>query len=89
MYHAFLYISLPSLHDYEVNCQISGFIDNVNIRRQISLSLPKLEFLKTDSTSGTFACIGQSERVVIVALKFQRTRIHFLSVFAAVAFVVS
>ena len=84
-----MYISLPSLHDYEVNCQISGFIDNLNIRRPISLSLPKLEFLK-NSTPGKFACVGQSERVVIVALKFQRTRIHFLrDVFAAVAFVVS
>ena len=33
----FLYISLPSLHDYDVNCLISRFIDNVNIRRRISL----------------------------------------------------
>ena len=33
----FLYISLPSLHDYDVNCLISRFIDNVNTRRRISL----------------------------------------------------
>ena len=26
-------ISLPSLHDYDMNCIISRFIDNVNIRR--------------------------------------------------------
>ena len=40
VHHAFLYISLPSLHDYDViNCLISRLIDNVNIRRRISLTL--------------------------------------------------
>ena len=39
VHHAFLYISLPSLHDYGVNCLISRFIDNVNMRRRNSLSL--------------------------------------------------
>ena len=39
VHRAFLYISLPSLHDYDVNCLISRFIDNVNIRRRISLTL--------------------------------------------------
>ena len=43
-HHAFLYLSLPSLHDYDVNCLISLFIDNVNIRRRIFLSLYKLEY---------------------------------------------
>ena len=37
VHHAFLYISLPSLHDNDVNCLISRFVDNVNIRRRISL----------------------------------------------------
>ena len=44
VHHAFLYISLPSLHDYDVNCLISRFIDNVNMRRRNSLSLFKLEY---------------------------------------------
>ena len=39
VHHAFLYISLPSLHDYDVNCLISRFMDNVNKRRRISLTL--------------------------------------------------
>ena len=40
VHHVFLYISLPSLHDYDViNCLISRLIDNVNIRRRISLTL--------------------------------------------------
>ena len=78
MHHAFLYISLPSLDG--VNCQISRFIDNGNIRRQTPLSLSKLEF-----TLGKCAYIGQSERVGIITLKFQRTRSQFFSaVFAAV-----
>ena len=45
VHHAFLYISLPSLHDYDVNCLISRFIDNVNMQRRNSLSLFKLEHL--------------------------------------------
>ena len=28
VHHALLYISLPSLHDYDVICLISRFIDN-------------------------------------------------------------
>ena len=44
VHHAFLYISLPSLHDYNVNCLTSRFIDNVNMRRRNSLSLFKLEY---------------------------------------------
>ena len=45
VHHAFLYISLPSLHDYDLNCLVSRFIDNVNIRRRISLTLFKLGYL--------------------------------------------
>ena len=72
-------------YDYGVNCQISRFIDNGNIQRQISLSISKLEF-----TPGKCAYIGQSERVGIIALKFQRTRSQLFSeVFAAVPVVVS
>ena len=44
VHHAFLYISLPSLHDYDVNCLISRFIDNLNIRRRISPTLFKLGY---------------------------------------------
>ena len=30
MHHAFLYISLPSLHDYDVKMPISHFMVNIN-----------------------------------------------------------
>ena len=56
---------------------ISRFIDNVNIRWQISLSLPKLDFLLKNSTPGKFAYIGQGKRVGIIAPTFQKTRSHF------------
>ena len=45
MHHAFLYISLPSLHDYDVkmpNCKFYA-MEDVNKRRGISFSLSKLE----------------------------------------------
>ena len=76
MQHTFLYISLPSLHDYNVNCLISCFIVHEYIRRRISLSSPAV-------------FNGQSERVKIITLKFQRIRSGFLGdIFTAVAFVV-
>ena len=45
MHHTFFYMSLPSLHDYDLNGLISRYIENVNIRRRISLSLFKPEYL--------------------------------------------
>ena len=86
VHHVFLYISLPLLHDYDVNCLISRFIDHVNIRRRISPTLFKLGYFLKNSTLGEFAYIKHSDRVGINALKFHRSRSHFLSdVLAAVA----
>ena len=44
VHHAFLYISLPSLHDYDVKMPNYKFIEEVNKRRRISFSLSKLEY---------------------------------------------
>ena len=55
VHHAFLYISLPSLHDYDVNCVISRFIDNDD--ESLSLFLNLDSFLK-NSTLGEFAYIN-------------------------------
>ena len=41
VHHTFLYISLPSLHDYDVKCLISRFMEDVNKRWLIFLSLSK------------------------------------------------
>ena len=40
--HAFLYISLPSRHDYDVKCLISRFKQDVNRRQRLSFSFPVL-----------------------------------------------
>ena len=43
VHHAFLYISLPSLHDYKVKMPNFTFMENVNKERRIFVSLSKLE----------------------------------------------
>ena len=44
VHHAFLFISLPSLHDYDLKVRylISRFVENVNTRQRFSFSLPEL-----------------------------------------------
>ena len=42
VHHTFLYISLPSPHDYDAKCQISHFMEDVNKRRQFFLSISKI-----------------------------------------------
>ena len=44
MHHVFLYISLQSLHDYDVKMPNSRFVEDVNKRSWIFLSLFKLEY---------------------------------------------
>ena len=43
VHHAFLYISLPSLPTTTWKCLIASFVEDVNKRRRIYLSLSKLE----------------------------------------------
>ena len=42
MHHAFLYISLPSLHDYDVKMPIFTFLGEVNTGQWLSFSFPEL-----------------------------------------------
>ena len=94
--HAILYISirrqatarlrreLPNFTFYPQRQQRPTYDDEL-----IFLSL-NLNIFLYNSTPGKFAYIGKSERVGIIALKFQRTRSHFLSdVFAADAAMLS
>ena len=85
--HAQFFASLP---DCGVNCLFSRFIDNVKalVRRQIFLSLLNLNIFLKNLTPGKFAYIGQSERVAIIALRFQ-TKTLLSDVCAAIAVVVS
>ena len=69
------------MHEYDVKLPNFTFYENVNIRRRISISLFKFGY----STTGELANNRKSDRVAKMALKFQRTRGHFLSdVFVAV-----
>ena len=43
VHHAFLYVSLPSLHDCNVKMPNCKFMKDANKRRRISFSLSKLE----------------------------------------------
>ena len=57
VHHALLYISLSSLHDYHVEMPDSRFMDDVNKRPRIFISLSKLESVPKKSTLGKFARI--------------------------------
>ena len=43
MHHAFLYISLLTLHNYDVKMPNASFMGDVNKRRRISFFISKLE----------------------------------------------
>ena len=66
--HSFLYISFPSLHNYDVKLPNFTIIEKLRKRRRISLSLFELGFLFRDSTPGEFAHIWKSKRVKIIAM---------------------
>ena len=89
--HACLYISLPFLHDYDVeipNLTFCGDVKKRPIDDEISFLSLKQSMVLTNSAPGGFACILkiESKWLGIVAMKAKRTQIHFLSyVFAAVS----
>ena len=64
------------------NLLIWRFIEDVDIRRQIFLPLFELENILKNSTPGKVAYIWYVERVQIDAIKFERTKIHFLATFS-------
>ena len=78
MHHAFLYISLPSLHDDD---------DETSEDEFIFLSL-NLSVLLKKSTPGKFAYICHFQQIGINETKFEKIGIHFKSdVIVAVAVV--
>ena len=92
VHHAFLYISLPSLHD------CNGKMPNFTIYGERKLVTAKFSFsfyqylnmVLRNSTQKEFACLWRSKWVGVIAIEIERTQIHFLSdLFVAVAVVVS
>ena len=91
--HAFLYISLSSLHDYNVKMPNFTFCGGRKraTTKFFFLSL-NLDMVVRNAASEEFACIilWQSKWVEKIGIEIERTRIHFLAdVFVAVAVVVS
>ena len=77
MHHAFLYISLPSLHDYDVKMPNCKFMEDVNKRRRISVSLYNALFKK--SPPGKFANICHFQQIGINVTVFEKRK-FFLKV---------
>ena len=91
MHHAFLYISLSSLHDYNVKMPNFTFCGGRKraTTKFFFLSL-NLDMVVRNVAPEEFSCILQSKPVEIIGIEIERTRIHFLGrVFVAVAVVVS
>ena len=87
MHHAFLYISLPILHDYDVKMLNFTFYGG---RKQgddeIFFLFLNLSAVPKKSSPGKFAYIRHFQRIGLNATKFEKTLIHFKrDVFAAVA----
>ena len=84
VHHAFLYISSPSLHDYDVklpNCKFYGGREQATPNLFLSAVFKK-------STPGKFAYNCHFQQIGINATKIEKTRIHFKTdAFAAVAVV--
>ena len=88
MHHAFLYISSPSLHDYDVkmpNCKFYGGCKQATTNLFFSL---KLSVVLKKSTPGKFAYTCHFQQIGIYATKIEKTGIHFKTdVFVATAVV--
>ena len=87
VHHAFLYISLPSLHDYDVKMPNFTFFGG-HKRLRIFLCLSKLVYSLQETNSRTFAYIWHFQKFGLTTKKIEKTRIHFNSdVFYAVVVV--
>ena len=88
--HAFLNISLPSLHDYDVKCLMSRFVEDVNTRQRLSSSFSELRYSLLEFSSRKNCQDLTNWMRWMNAIKFEAVRIHFLcNVFVAVAVVVA
>ena len=88
VHHAFLYISLLSLHDYNMkmpNCKFYGGCKQAMANLSFS---SKLEWGLQEFNSWKFAYIWHFQWIRINTTKFEVTRIHFKSdIFSAVTVV--
>ena len=87
VHHAFFYISLPFLHDYDVKMpNFACYGGRKQATTTATFLFLNLDTVPRNSISGGFTYIWQSKWVGIIAIKTERTQIHFLSdVLVAVA----
>ena len=86
VHHTFLYISFPLLHDCDVKMPNFAFYGGRRQATTIYFSFWAWIWSLENSTSGGFAYNWQSKWVGIIAIKTERTEIHFFSdVLVAVA----
>ena len=79
------YISLPSLHDYDVKMPNFTFCGECEHKTTL-FSFPELQYSTPEKTAN----IWRTERDRISAIKFEAARLHFVTdVFVAVAVVVA
>ena len=83
VHHAFIYISFLFLHDFEVKMpNFAFYVGCKQASKKFYFSfwawIWSLE-TQLQETSGRFAYIWHSKRVGIIAIKTERTQIHFLS----------
>ena len=87
-YHPFLYISLPSLHDYDMKMPKWKFYGG---RKQATTNLffsLNLSSVLKKSTPGKFAYTCHFQQIGMKATKIEKTGIHFkTNVFTAFAVV--
>ena len=80
VHHAFLYISFPFLPDYDVKMPNFAFMEEINKQQRNFISLSELgSMVIWNSASGGFVYIWWSKWVRIIAIKTEKTQIHFLS----------
>ena len=89
VHHAFLYISLRSLHEATTwKSLISRFMEQVTSDNEFFLLFQNLSVVPKKLTPGKFSYIWHFQEIGMSATKFEKGRIHFKSdVFATVAVV--
>ena len=77
MHHAFLYISLPSLHDYHVKMPNFTFCEGRKQAMTKFILFMNLNMVDRNSAPEEFACIWESKWVRLITIETEKMWIHF------------
>ena len=76
VHHAFLYISLPSLHDYQVKMPNFTFCEGRKQAMKNFFLFVNLDMFDRNSAPEEFACIWQSKWVGIITIETEKMWVH-------------